>query len=90
MDLKLFCPALAQNGCIALRFCIIKDHRLVKKVKAVDLLDCAGRGFDVVKDNERLAFGLQVGLRDNFHDIAILGEDLFQGYFELVDLDAFF
>ena len=76
MDLELFCPALSQNGCVALRFRIVEHHRLIKKLKPVDLIDCAGRGLDVVKDNERLAFGLQVGLRNNLHDIAILGEDL--------------
>jgi hypothetical protein len=76
MNLKLFRPALSQNGRIAPRFRIVKHHRLIEEFKAVNLIDCARRRFDIVKDNKRLALGLQVCLRDDLHDIAILGEDL--------------
>jgi hypothetical protein len=47
-----------------------------------------GRG--VVKDDEGLAFGFEVGLCDEVDYVAIFGEDFAEGGFKFVDLYFFF
>ena len=45
-------------------------------------------GFGLLKDDESLALGLQVGLSDYVDDISILGEYGGQGGFQNVRLDT--
>lgn len=90
MNLQLVSPSLAQNRRVTARLRIIQNHRLLKQVKAIDLLNSVRGGVHAVEDDERLALGLQVRLGDDLEDVAIFGEDLFEGFLELVDLYPFF
>lgn len=90
MALQLVRPSLPENSRIALRLRIVERHRLIEELEAVDLVDGARRGVDIVEHNERLALGFQVGLCDDLEDCAVLRENLFEGFFEMVDFDALF
>ena len=90
MNLKLLIPSFPQNRSVTPRLRIVQNHGLIEKVEAVDFIDRASGGFHVVEHNERLALGLQVGLRDDLDDVAIFREDLVQCDLQLVDFDSFF
>lgn len=90
MDLQLIIPALPQYRSITATARIIKHHGFIEQVEAIDLVDCAGRGVDVVEDDKRLPFCAEVRLGDDFEDRAVFGEELFEGFFQLGDVDAFF
>jgi hypothetical protein len=49
---------------------------------------CGGQG--VVEDDKSLAFGFEVGLRDEVDNVAVFGEDFAEGRFEFVNLYLFF
>lgn len=63
-------------------------HRLIKEVEAISLLGCQTRRFVVVKDDESLAFRLEVGLGYDVDDFAKLGKDGAQSLLERIGLDA--
>ena len=65
-------------------------HRLAKKVETLHILDTLLRALHIIKHNERLAFRLQVCLGDYIDDLAIFGEQLFEGIDKLAGLDALF
>lgn len=48
------------------------------------------RALGAVEDDKGLAFGFQVGFGDDVDDLAVLGEELGEGLFELLDFDALF
>jgi hypothetical protein len=50
-------------------------------------MGCGGGG---VEDDERLAFGFQIGLCDEVDDGAVFGEDFSECRFEFVRFDSFF
>lgn len=90
MNLKLLIPSIPQHSSIASRFRIVQNHRFIKEVEAVDFVNRAGGGFHVVEHNERLALGLQIGLRDDLDNVAIFREDLVQSDLQLIDFDSLF
>lgn len=90
MSLQLLRAAFARNSSITPRLRIIQDHRLLKKLESIHLINSAGRSLDTVKDNERLTSGLQGVPRNDLDHISELGEDFLEGFLQLVDLDAFF
>lgn len=90
MSIKFLRTSLSQDRRIAPRLRIIQHHRLLEQFEAIHLLDGASCRINRVKDNERLALGLQVFLGDYLDDGTIFLEDLLQSFFQLVDLDAFF
>jgi hypothetical protein len=86
MRLELIFPAFSQDRRIAPCLRIVKDHGLIEKVEAIDLINGAGRRLDVIKDDKCLSFCAKIRLRNDFEDVAVFGED----FFELVGLDTFF
>lgn len=65
-------------------------HRLVKQLKALNLFDRLLRALNTIKHDERLTLRLQVRLCDDIDDLAILGEEFGQSFFELRDFDVLF
>jgi hypothetical protein len=65
-------------------------HRFLEELEALNFFDrsCGRRG--IVEDDEGLAFGFEVGLRNEVDDVAVFGEDFAEGGFEFVDLYFFF
>ena len=51
-------------------------HGLIEQLETLDLFDGLKGGLGLFKYNEGLALGLQVGLRDNFENIAEFREKL--------------
>ncbi len=90
MGLEFFRVVLSSDYGIAPCLCKVKEHRFFEKFEALYLFDCALGGFDFVEHNEGLSFGLEVGLRNEIDDIAVLREDLRQCFLELIDLDSLF
>jgi hypothetical protein len=88
VSLQLIVAAFPLHCRIASGFRVVQDHWLVEDVEAVDFLDSASRGFNVVEDDEGLALGLEVRLCDNLYDGAIFRENLLQSLFQLVDFDS--
>jgi len=68
---------------------IIKYHRLLEQLKALHFLDRALGGLGVIKDHKSLAFRFKVALGYEVDNGAVLGKDFCQGFFHLVDLNAF-
>lgn len=90
MTLQLIRSPLPENSSIAPRLRIIQVHGFLEEFEAVDLVDCARGGVDIVENDERLALCFQVGFCDDFDYRAVFGEDLFEGFLELVDFDSLF
>jgi hypothetical protein len=88
VSLELVTTTFPLNCRVALSLRIGQHHGLVKEIEAVDFVNSAGSGFDVVKDDEGLALGLEIGLCDDLYDGSIFREDLLQGGFQLVDFDS--
>lgn len=88
MSLQLLRATFAENSSITPSLRIIQNHRLVKELEAVHFINGASCGIDAVKDDKRLALGLQVGLCDNLEHIAEFREDLVQCDLELLNLDS--
>lgn len=65
MSLQLIVAAFPLNCRITPCLRIVQHHRLIENIKAVDFLNSAGCGVNVVKDNEGLALRLQVRLCDD-------------------------
>ena len=65
-------------------------HRLIKQLKALNLFDRLLRALNTIKHDERLTLRLQVRLCDDVDDLAILGEEFGQSFFELWDFDVLF
>lgn len=63
-------------------------HRLLEQLETLHFIDCLLGRLDAVKDYECLAFGLQIGLSNNIHDFAILGEEFRESFLQLVDFDT--
>lgn len=89
MRLQLIATALSQNRRIASRLRIIQHHRLLKQLEPINFLNSVRSRFYIVEDNECLALGFEVGFGDYLDDSAIFGEELFQGFLEVVNFDAF-
>lgn len=89
MRLQLITTTLSQNRRIAPRLRIIQHHRFLKQLEPINLLDSVRSRLNIVKDDEGLALGLEVGFGDYLDDGAIFSEELFQGFFEVFDFDAF-
>ncbi len=68
---------------------IIKYHRLLEQLKALHFLDRALGGLGVIEDYESLAFCFEIPLGYEVDNGAVLGKDFCQGFFHLVDLNAF-
>ena len=88
MRLQLLRTALPQNRRIAPRIRIIQAHGFVEELEPVDFLDSICSGLDIVKDNECLPLCFEVGFCDDLDYGAVFGEELCQGFLELVDFDA--
>jgi hypothetical protein len=88
VSLQLLRATFAENSSIAPSLRIVQNHGLVEKLETVHFVNGAGCGINAVKDDECLALGLQVGLRDDLKHIAELREDLFQCNLELFNLDS--
>lgn len=58
MSLQFIISTLTQDRRITLRLRVIQDHRLIEELKAIHILNSAGRGLDAIEDNERLPLGL--------------------------------
>lgn len=88
MSLQLVAATLPLNcritGCLR----VVQNHGLLEEIEAIDILNSAGSGVDVVKDDEGLAFSFEVGLCDDLYNGAIFREDLLQGMLQLFDLDS--
>jgi len=65
-------------------------HRLIKKLETLHLLDRLLRALYTVEYDKRLAFCLQVRLCDDVDDLAILGEELGERFFQLGNFDVLF
>jgi hypothetical protein len=90
MTLKLLIIPSPLHSSIAPRLRKCQLHRLTEEIKALDLINRLLRALYAVKDNKRLALSLQVRFRDNLKDLAIIGEQLGQRFFQLLHLDALF
>lgn len=65
MSLQLIVAAFPLNCRITPGFRIVQDHGLVENIEAIDFLDGAGRGLDVIEDDEGLALGLEIRFCDD-------------------------
>lgn len=83
VSLQLVLSTFSQHRRIAPCLGKVQLHRLVEELEAIHLVDGAHRGVDIVENDERLAFGFQVRLGNQIDDVAILGEDLAEGFLEL-------
>lgn len=88
MALELILPSRTLDRSIASGLRKRQLHRLIKELKSLHFLNRPLRALYGVEDDESLALGFQVCLCDYVDDLAILGEELGQGFFELVWLDA--
>lgn len=88
MSLQFIISTLTQYRSVTLCLRIIQDHRLIEEIEAIHLLNSASRGIHAIEDNESLPLGLQILFGDNLNHIAELGEDLLQGDFQLLNLNA--
>lgn len=87
---ELLLVPFALHRDITFGLCIVDYHRLVEELEALDLLQGQRSRFFAVIDYECLTLRLEVLLRDDFEDSSKLGEDFFERYLQLVDLDALF
>ena len=76
------------HSSITPRLSVVKHHRLLEQLKALDLFDGSLGSFRIVEDNESLAFRFQVFLGYYVDDGTIFGEDLRECLFEWIDFDA--
>ena len=90
MALKLVLPTRPLHTSIAPSLCKRQLHRLIKKLKALHLLDRLLRTLNRIKNNESLTLSLEICLCDYIDDLAIFGEEFGQSLLELVNLDALF
>lgn len=90
MRLQLLRAALHLHRLIAARLGLGQAHGLVKQREAVRLVNRLGGAGLIVKDDKRLALGLEVLLGDNVDDLAKLGEDGAQRARQGLNLDPFF
>jgi hypothetical protein len=65
VSLQLLAAAFALDRRITSCLCVVQDHRLIKDVEAIDFLNSAGSGVDVVKDDKGLALCLEIPLCDD-------------------------
>jgi hypothetical protein len=85
---KLVLVARLHHGGIAAGARQGELHRLLEKLKALNLVDGCLCRLGLVEDDKGLALGLQVGLGHDVDHVAILGEDGAQGLLERLGLDA--
>lgn len=90
MTLQLFIARRSLHKSITPRLRKRELHGLAKEVETLNILDTLLRALDVIEDDERLAFRFQVRLGDYIDDLAVLGEELCEGFDKLGGLDALF
>lgn len=90
MTLKLVVASAPLDMRIAARLRKRQLHGLLEQIEALDLVDGSLRRLDRVEDDEGLPFGFQVRLGHDVDDLAVLAEELGQGFLELLRLDALF
>ena len=89
MLLKLFRHPVFMHRGVALRLGKVKSHRLLEKLKALNLLDSSLSCFSVIKHYESLTFCSQVFLGYNVDNGAIFGENLRKCLLQRLNFDAF-
>lgn len=89
MRLQLILTPLPQNRRITPRPRIIQHHRLLKQLEPINLIDSIRSRLHIVKHDKRLSLSLHIRFRDYVDNGAVFREELRQGFFEVVDFDAF-
>ena len=88
MRLQLIRTALPENRRITPRLRVIQRHGFLEKLKPIDFLNGIRGRLDIIKHNERLSLGFEVGFRDDVDNRAVFREELCQGLLEFLDFDA--
>jgi hypothetical protein len=88
MRLKFVIITNPLHCCITSRFGESQLHRLLEQFETLHFINCLLGRLGAVKDYESLALCLQIGLGDDIHDFAILGEELCESFLQLVDFNT--
>jgi hypothetical protein len=87
MALEFLVVSCALHGGVAAGAGERELHGAAEELEALDVIDSLLGALNRVKDYERLAFSLKIGLGHDVDNVAILGEEFRQGLGELWDLD---